>query len=1066
MSTLSDRCFQNIFLHFNKPQFRVNAAAIYATKCGLPPVSLMSLFEFLEPHQTHEVMNITRVVSAKRAEALIWSLQPYAHSKRIFIQFKYTPSIERLKRSSKNHHPLPRTQKRQLSFRQDVSLSNQTKDQKSWQEERSMIDDPLGELTQILRENNPSSASSAARAMLLWTICMKTDRRGTIRALDKRLFYEYIRKAINTLQDIPLESIAEAITSLTDGRRTSVADCQMRTFLMTRLHKWDSVTKELEYIVKEQPNALIGTLEDCVSYMISVNEPTRALSIVATALAEHTGGTLELLSNRWLSESKVLELFVTMLSADKLETVVNEMMKENTLYGSMLATTFIHIASKKDGKIPLIKKLFDVKKSHNVAKPIDLHELMVGLCTAGLPQEALDYYYQEPQVQRNVWMYDAVLYAAAQTKNWDELQRQFEGLFAYDKLPNLNHYGIVMRALSKFGSTTIIDDLYNQLVFERKIKPSRAIFHAVMACRLALGDSQGVKKAFDTMENEFDIKPTTNTYLILLLSMRDQRNNVDALHLVGRMARKQVPITNKILSALLSLCTMRRDSATATALMKWAKAYNLRADIAVFNALISAYMESNKIKSGLQVYKSLKKVCETQKSLTPRIDTVTAVLTGLSRFHVDVSLIEQLERDVETFNLKPDSHYFTTLLMYFANTREGAKRAEQIFFEDMQQHDVVPSAIHYTLMMSMYIKQKNYTACNELYERMREKNVLPTFKTQEKFLLMTTKNPDTSIQDKATKIFGSFFAQTGANPSLDLQSEVLPRTRLPIGVAEPLVTQLMRKKQFKEAIQVLRPFQQWADESIDALEQTKVSSLALKLYTRAGQWQLIDSEWHKFVEAITKLFVQQQRKRENFPTVTAEKWMLPKKEFQAATELRSPGRLQLPRRYSHDYESALNARILQLGYESRFDEVNDILDWAKKSGIQPTSNNVNTVVQVLLDSDTRVIDALAKTERFLAKGYINRIYASRMWKDGVKVGTRQRWLKDYTNKRGMPLHLVSKRTVSYSTLKKLLSHFDKIIGQVMIQNSIPRTQANVWLRQEMPRTMKLLSMRARTRGIE
>lgn len=904
------------------------------------------------------------------------------------------------------------------------------------------------------------------------------DARQTALNLKKK-FHKLIKKNID--KDAS-ELIDHLLVCINMGDQMTASDYEIQAYLLVRCGNTDieKLTSALDHIIDQRPYRLGLVLDDCINQLINQNKVEQALSLSCKAILKQTRGSLELLSPRWTSESKALSSFIYKVDANELMSLVRSQIDAHSLHGSMLATTFISVASQHSEKLELSRYLFELKLSLGLAKAVDLREVMVGLSLAGHYQQALDIHFEHPELHES-WLYDVVLHCAGKTKNWDELQRQFEALFQYDSLPNLNHYRIVMRALSVMGPANIVDSLFEQLVVERHLKPSRAIFHALMCCYSAVGDGPGVMRVFDHMVGEpFNIPATTNTYLLVLLSMRDQRTNASALQIVGRMAREHVPIDNHILSALLANCITRRDAATATALMKWAKSYNLQPDIVVFNALISCYMESNKISAGLRVYESLKRLCPSSPAFTPRVDTVTAVLQGLARFRDQEGSLEakvnSIVNDMNTFNLKPDARYYTALLMYYTNNKQ-MENAEKVFNEDMAFHNVRPSAYHYTLMMGAYIVQKNYKGCNDLYEAMRRERITPTFTTQKNFLIMTTKHKNERTQAKALKIYSSFAKQSKDNPVLDLESKVTPKTRLPIAVAEPVINQLMRKKDYGGAMDILKPFMESSLEPHDALEQLKVSALALKLYLRSSQWQLIEGEWAKFVLALKTLFVFQphspgnKRQRtalnqlEAKSTVTLDKFALSKDEFQNATKGDIHGHLRLPSRYSHDYEDALNARIFQLGHESRCSELENLLSWAYKVGLQPTSNNVNTVVQMMFKDDKHLIDGLRLAEKRLAQGYVNRAFASMSWKEGSDITDHRRHGMQVKAGSGrFPAHLVSNRTLSKSTLNEIRFRYDDIVSQVMLQNNLMRTQAPMWLNDNMPNVMAAMSLKFRDKG--
>lgn len=125
----------------------------------------------------------------------------------------------------------------------------------------------------------------------------------------------------------------------------------------------------------------------------------------------------------------------------------------------------------------------------------DLTLAMSALCILRLHKEALDMYssyldlHHEDQIE-------ILLRISEETKNWKLLQSQFEDMYGRGNLPYIEHYVVVMRALSSIGARDQIDLLFTQLK-KRNLIPNALIFSALINSRLHEADIQGAKKCFE-----------------------------------------------------------------------------------------------------------------------------------------------------------------------------------------------------------------------------------------------------------------------------------------------------------------------------------------------------------------------------------------------------------------------------------------------------------------------------------------------------------------------------------------------------------------------------------------
>lgn len=157
----------------------------------------------------------------------------------------------------------------------------------------------------------------------------------------------------------------------------------------------------------------------------------------------------------------------------------------------------------------------------------DLTNAMNALCELNLHSEAIALYSNYPDIH-NEDQIEVMLRISEETQNWLLLQSQFEDMYGKGRLPYIEHYVVVMRALSREGYRDQVDLLYEQLQ-KRNLQPNEFIFAALIASRLYWNDISGAKECFQQYLEYVADKTKSARLYSLMFKVHIRSGDLDAV---------------------------------------------------------------------------------------------------------------------------------------------------------------------------------------------------------------------------------------------------------------------------------------------------------------------------------------------------------------------------------------------------------------------------------------------------------------------------------------------------------------------------------------------------------
>lgn len=715
-------------------------------------------------------------------------------------------------------------------------------------------------------------------------------------------------------------------------------------------------------------------------------------------------GTLKFLDKDLYKTERIILHFL-MKKTTQLTTLLRRLMVTKPAFAQMLATTCLDIEHFTNNHSAVID-IWRVKEELSLGTSFDLFRAMGSYLHLKDYDTGLRVYERNPDLHAD-WLFDIVLKTYAFKQDWEGMQRIFESLFGRGELPNIKHYNIVMSAISKIAGVSIVDFMYENIK-ARKLQPSVDIHNSLMFARYALGDVRGVREAMERMKDD-DLKPNERSYMILLLTYRDNRDITAAIDVLGEMSRNGMKVSRHILTTIVSLCAERKDPLNAEKVMKWVADLGHSPDITLYNALLECYMESNERGKADRLYAKMRK-----EGMPLRIDTVTIMFQHYGR-QQRTNDIATLYQEMSRLQILPDAKFYSVMLEYLVKMGKFSE-AEQVILE-LENTAVDANIYHYTILMSGYLQHRMYKDAVEVYERLESKKLTPTFETIAVLIeCLQRDDREYGLHGTGEALLEEYLS---GDKRLDLTSKYLPRNVLSPEMYNAVLHGYARRGEADKVPELLEKLRENGGEH-NLAENTIILRKVAEIYGMSNRWDDFDQYWQLLRENLTKQYVP-RRWASNRRVVSS----IPKTE-----------------RFSND-------KVFRLKFKemAQFGEINSIIQLVLKlerEGFSLSNRAQNEIVQLLITEDETLEAGYKFAEKRLLHGSLVRMHAHQEFVTGqISADTKRRMIGYYK--------------LGHFTIQALVQNFDRMLSNIARENHLEtEAEALQLYSEEHPRMAKFL----------
>ena len=271
----------------------------------------------------------------------------------------------------------------------------------------------------------------------------------------------------------------------------------------------------------------------------------------------------------------------------------------------------------------------------------------------------------------------------------DDLLREYQSavpVIVHSRVANALLY-----ACNRRGETQKLPEMFHALQRDFNFEPDRRSWNTVIASYARVGDIDEASKWFNAFLDS-DIKPDKRTF-IYMMSMFAKRGDLDAVRQLLRQ------------SADLGVPT----------------------DIGMIDCLVLAQIHNGELQNAeTLVEEALNTVEDVPMSSRTRMWNY---LLNAYALRADLEKVTVIHRRMRESNVPSDGTTFAALIQCLVVCLR-LRGALKILTEIMPEAEVPPTALHYGILMSGYLRKKQYWKVFKLYSQMLEKDLKPTMGTR------------------------------------------------------------------------------------------------------------------------------------------------------------------------------------------------------------------------------------------------------------------------------------------------------------------------------------------------
>ncbi|CAL9737984.1 pentatricopeptide repeat-containing protein Pet309p, mitochondrial [Monosporozyma servazzii] len=379
---------------------------------------------------------------------------------------------------------------------------------------------------------------------------------------------------------------------------------------------------------------------------------------------------------------------------------------------SQLSSTFMNLLNR-DAGLKEVEKIWEFKVENSL--PIisnDLTVLLKSYVFQHKYKEIQDVYQLYPHAHGDTIQFDYLLLSHTRLQQWSSLKTQFDDLFGIGKLPNVNHYEIVIFAMAYEKELEKVEMLYGQFL-RRKMLPTYSILQSLLYVHYKCNRFLSCFQQFQLFE-KYNIEPSESTYLIMFKVYKELNNMEGALKLLRDITDKNPSIVNEeMCSTMIQQCAKVTNYSIAEEIFDiMNNYYNIKPTPLSVSSLMTVYNSSKKFDLTLKLFEKYSKNLEKHDKLIWMYEKAIDAYISLGKYEECTKLVMKMD-EISTFDRKS---YYQTVLKYEIEVKDDIDKATELLKDMIANGDVEPR--HIEQFMRKYDNIHGYNSTLALYDMM------------------------------------------------------------------------------------------------------------------------------------------------------------------------------------------------------------------------------------------------------------------------------------------------------------------------------------------------------------
>ncbi|KAH0553139.1 hypothetical protein GP486_006673 [Trichoglossum hirsutum] len=514
------------------------------------------------------------------------------------------------------------------------------------------------------------------------------------------------------------------------------------------------------------------------------------------------------------------------------------------------------------------------------------------------------------------------------------MQMLLDDWFRYYTAPTSAAYELTMAAFAAQGNAPMVDKLFS-LFLSRFGKPTTlAPLISLLCVHARRGDAEETVNQFKRISDEFNLKPDTTCWNILLNALAKQDDVEGVQQCFDKMRRSGINPDEYTTGTLIGFCANRGDIEGAEDMYQLSESLGLEKSTAVIGSLVLAYINDGQLDRAENLTE--KASAMDLKGSPTRMWNY--ILTAFASRRDGDGVSRTLQR-MQQLRVPMDGMTYGALMQFLVNIKQ-TEAAYRILRNTMPRGRIRATAFHYSIIMEGFAIQGELDKALKAFDRMMKRGIRPTISTQI-VLLKATASADLK-EFKARVVEGQSLQLASAEKILD--EALLDSDASEMAVEEPIKG---IKGQLLPAVYPAALF----DFIIFLYGREGYSEKALDLYDRylsATKTETSSRPVHtiKLIAALMVTHLQGKRYEE-----VAKYWNLAVKTAQLQTTPWSPSDSSAPKRLPSSRKYLLTTPFRpyakSLCEQGNIDKLIQEVETLNRDGFELENCSLNLYIQLL-----------------------------------------------------------------------------------------------------------------------
>lgn len=529
--------------------------------------------------------------------------------------------------------------------------------------------------------------------------------------------------------------------------------------------------------------------------------------------------------------------------------------------------------------------------------------------------------------------------------------------FYFGDLPS-NLLELIIPEFARQGNRTAVADLLREYHSKTPVIEDSQVANAMLYVCNRRGETNNLSGIFQSLHRDYSFEPDLRSWKTVIATYARVGDVDMATKWFNDFLDTNIRPDSRTFILMMSMFAKRGDLDAVKQLLRQSADLGVSTEIGMIDCLVLAQIHNDDLHNA---QKLVEEALNTVEDVPQRSRTrMWNYLLNAHALRGDLEKVTILHRRMRENNIPSDGITFAALMQSLVVT-DRTRGAFQILRQIMPQAGVRPTALHYGLIMSSWLRRKMYPKIFDLYSEMLEKKVKPTMGTQN-YIVRAAALKDVAeraeVADNNNQVHHERAQQTIDQALADMDSTDLA-THEPVRFVGNLrlddafqssymaymVNIYGRERSLDKATEMYDRYiekRRQFDTDVDTSPPINMLSALMVASQNAQDYDTVGKCWHLSLE---KAQILARRRDAN---ISEPRWVLPSRRYVLNTHLRL-------------YVNSLVAQY-------RFAEVDETIDHLHRCGYVLDSRSWNQYILVLLQGGQRV-KAFGLCEQELMPGW-------------------------------------------------------------------------------------------------